>query len=133
MQFRTRDQALGEIPELVAASARVEFVRFSWLETEGHIGRLRFEICDSLHHLGALAVGAREFDLASSAIAEGLRLEPSSELLVRDLMLLRHETEGVAGVTESYEHLEASLAERGGREPNWTTRALFFELAGRLD
>lgn len=133
LQYRPREQALKEIPELVAGSSRIEFVRFAWLESEGHIARLRFEICDALHHLATLAIAAREFELAGSSIAEGLRLEPSSELLVRDLMVLRHETEGVAGVTQSYEHLEASLAESGGREPNWTTRALFFELAGRQD
>jgi len=45
-------------------------------------------------------------------------------------MVLRSELDGMPGLVEAYEALEAALGEIGGVEPSWATRALFDELAG---
>ena len=103
---------------------------YRWMETEGFVARLCFELCDGLHHLFALALARGDGELASRAIRYGLQLEPTSELLVRDQMILRSQSDGPLGVMECYEQLEAALVEIGGREPSWTTRALYDELAG---
>jgi DNA-binding SARP family transcriptional activator len=105
---------------------------FRWMNTEGLSARLCFELCDGLHHLFALTLAEGSLDLAARAVARGLQLEPTSELLVRDLMILRSQQDDSNGVTESYEQLEAALVEIGGREPSWTTRGLFEQLAGNV-
>jgi len=105
-------------------------VPFRWMLTEGLIDHLSFEICDAMHQLASLASAGGDFELAGRSIRAGLELEPTSELLVRDLMVLRSELDGMPGLVEAYEALEAALGEIGGVEPSWATRALFDELAG---
>lgn len=105
--------------------------RYRWMESEGHVARLCFELCDAMHELFALALAQGDLDLAERALDLGLSNEATSELLLRDLMILRNEQGRSDSITECYEQLEVALDEIGGREPTWTTRALFDELAGR--
>jgi DNA-binding SARP family transcriptional activator len=103
---------------------------YRWMSTEGLVEHLSFEICDSMHQLAALAFAEGDLELTARALKAGLDIEPTSELLVRDLLLLRHRVDGVAGVLESYAELEEALGAVGGAEPSWATRALFDDLAG---
>jgi hypothetical protein len=103
---------------------------FRWMITEGLVDHLGFEICDAMHQLSGLATAGGDLELAARAIRAGLELEPTSELLVRDLMVLRTHLEGMPGLVETFEALEAALAAIGGMEPSSATRALFDELAG---
>jgi DNA-binding SARP family transcriptional activator len=119
------------LAEVVERSLRPLAAAFRWMHTEGHLVRLSFELCDAMHQLFSLALAQSDFDLADRALLVGLANEPTSELLIRDLMILQNERGGSGAVTACYEQLEAALVEVGGREPSWTTRALFEELAGR--
>jgi DNA-binding SARP family transcriptional activator len=105
-------------------------VPFRWMLTEGLIDHLCFEICDAMHQLAALASAGGDLELAGRSIRAGLEVEPTSELLVRDLMVLRSQLDGTPGLIEAYAALESALGEIGGVEPSWATRALFDELAG---
>jgi DNA-binding SARP family transcriptional activator len=105
-------------------------VPFRWMRTEGLADHLCFEICDALHQLAGLASAGGDLELARRSIHAGLELEPTSELLVRDLMVLRSQVDGTPGLVEAYAALESALGAIGGVEPSSATRALFDELAG---
>jgi DNA-binding SARP family transcriptional activator len=100
------------------------------MRTEGLADHLCFEICDALHQLAGLASAGGDLELARRSIHAGLELEPTSELLVRDLMVLRSQVDGTPGLVEAYAALESALGAIGGVEPSSATRALFDELAG---
>jgi hypothetical protein len=104
---------------------------YRWMLTEGLLDHLCFEVCDAMHQLSRLASAGGDLELAARSIHAGLALEPTSELLVRDLMVLRSELDGLPGLIEVYEALEGALGAAGGVEPSWATRALFDELAGK--
>jgi DNA-binding SARP family transcriptional activator len=104
---------------------------YRWMITEGLVDHLCFEVCDAMHQLANLASAGGDLELAARSIHAGLALEPTSELLVRDLMVLRNEIDGLPGLIEVYEALEGALGAIGGVEPSWATRALFDELAGK--
>jgi DNA-binding SARP family transcriptional activator len=104
---------------------------YRWMLTEGLLDHLCFEVCDAMHHLARLASAGGNFELATRSIHAGLTLEPTSELLVRDLMMLQSELDGMPGLIEVYEALESALGAIGGVEPSFATRALFDELAGK--
>jgi hypothetical protein len=104
---------------------------YRWMLTEGLLDHLCFEVCDAMHQLSRLASAGGDLELAARSIHAGLALEPTSELLVRDLMVLRSELDGLPRLIEVYEALEGALGAAGGVEPSWATRALFDELAGK--
>jgi len=131
--------ARSEDPALAVGSLRRVLERVSWrpglpyrwMLAEGLVDHLCFEVCDAMHQLSQLASAGDDLELAARSIHAGLALEPTSELLVRDLMVLRSQLDGMPGLIEAYEALEQALVAIGGVEPSWATRALFEELAGK--
>ena len=123
--------ALGSLTLVLERSSWRPALPYRWMLTEGLVDHLSFEVCDAMHQLSRLASAGGDLELAARSIHAGLALEPTSELLVRDLMVLRSELDGVPGLIEVYEALEAALGAIGGVEPSSATRALFDELAGK--
>jgi hypothetical protein len=122
--------ALGSLTLLLNGSSWRPGHPYRWMLTEGLVAHLTFEVCDAMHQLSRLASAGGDLELAARSIHAGLALEPTSELLVRDLMVLRSGLDGMPGLVEVYEALESALGAIGGVEPSWATRALFDELAG---
>jgi DNA-binding SARP family transcriptional activator len=129
---RTEDAAaaLYSLTRVLEAPSWHPTVPYRWMLTEGLLDHLYFEVCDAMHQLAGLASAGGDHELCARAISAGLKLEPTSELLVRDLMVLRSQLDGMPGLVEAYEALETALSAIGGVEPSWATRALFEELAG---
>ena len=113
---------------LLDAPAFAAAAHYDWLLAEGLLGELRSEILDAAHHLATLALAVADRELARIAIDIGRHLEPASELLARDLIVLHSgagEAERAAAV---YAQLEAALGELGGNEPSTETRDLLGQL-----
>ena len=127
----SRHRALGSLSVVLDCSSWRPGLPYRWMLTEGLIDHLCFEVCDAMHQLARLASAGGDFELAARSIHTGLALEPTSELLVRDLMVLRSELDGMPGLIEVYAALEGALGAIGGVEPSSATRALFDELAGK--
>jgi DNA-binding SARP family transcriptional activator len=123
--------ALGSLSLVLDGSSWRPGLAYRWMLTEGLLDHLCFEVCDAMHQLSQLASAGGDLELAARSIHAGLALEPTSELLVRDLMVLRSELDGMPGLIEVYQALEDALGAIGGVEPSWATRALFDELAGK--
>jgi DNA-binding SARP family transcriptional activator len=115
--------------ELVPSEPNVATRRtYDWMTAEGLRVTIGAEIVDAAHHLAALALAANDLGLARWAIAKGRSVEPTSEMLVRDLLVALDASGDIDGLRAVFRDLEQALTDLGGSEPSPETRALFEHL-----
>jgi DNA-binding SARP family transcriptional activator len=98
---------------------------YGWFRSEGFSSSIRGDLLDGAHHLATLAFAADDLDLAGRAVAWGLGIDPISEILVRDAMVLNDRAGEPDLAIETYRGLERALEILADAEPSSETRALF--------
>jgi hypothetical protein len=102
---------------------------YDWMIAEGLDDDLRSEVIDALHHVASVAMAAGDQFLAEQTLEVGRRIEPASELLARDLLVLLSDAARHDEADARFAELERELAQLGGNEPSAVTRALWRELS----
>ena len=138
MSTRARTSSVPEAIELLAGA--LDLVGglpcsespsgWDWLVSRGLLTTMVSSVVDASHHLASLAIAGRELDLASWAVSKGRIVEPCSEMLARDAMILADLSGDPDALRREWHDLEAGLAILDGGEPSEETRALYEELAG---
>ncbi len=125
---------LTEALALLDGGGLARWPPYDWLLAEGLLEELRGEAVDASHQLAVLSLAGGDRGRAARAIEVGRSLEPASEMLARDLMVLAADSDDAEAARRVYTELEAALALLGGNEPSAETRALYLRLvsgAGR--
>ncbi len=122
--LRSALDLLGEHVFLASAAT------FAWAISEGMPEAVTAEVVDAAHHLASLALAGGDTGLAHWAVERGLRLEPASELLVRDGLVICEANGDRGALRQIYARLEADLERLSGAEPSSETRALYRQLLG---
>ncbi|HVB05015.1 MAG TPA: bacterial transcriptional activator domain-containing protein [Acidimicrobiales bacterium] len=115
--------------ELLDPAALARWPAWDWLAADGHLEALRSDVVDAAHHLATLATAGGEHALAAGILRGARLIEPASEILARDLMVLEAERGDTPAAARAYAELEAALAALGGNEPSAESRALYLRLA----
>jgi DNA-binding SARP family transcriptional activator len=103
---------------------------WDWVMAEGLLTTIVSSIVDCAHHLTTLAAAEGNVQLARWALARGRSVEPWSEILARDAMVVSDLDGDLDGVRRAWRELEHILDDLEGNEPSPETRALYEELTG---
>ncbi len=104
---------------------------WDWMLAEGLLATIAASIVDAAHHLATLGLAAGDTARARWAIAKGRSVEPWSETLARDTMVLADAEGDRDAVRRTWQDLEGALDRLDGNEPSPETRALFESLVGQ--
>jgi hypothetical protein len=97
---------------------------YPWCAAEGISAGMRAEIIDAIHDCATFALAVDAVDLARRAIDTGLVIDPLSEILVRDAIVVCERTGDHAAAHAYYRSLESALERLASAEPSNETRAL---------
>lgn len=101
---------------------------WDWVLAEGLLTTMVSSIVDASHHLASLAIATGDVERARWALARGRAVEPWSEILARDAMVVADLDGDPDAVRRAWRELEAGLDRLDGNEPSAETRALYEEL-----
>jgi len=83
--------------------------RYAWLAATGVERAMRALVVDAAHRLAMLRLDDDDPSGARVAVGDGLRLEPTSLLLWRDMLRSAHRLDAVAGVRRVVDEMSATL------------------------
>lgn len=123
-------ELLVDALSLVDGSPFADTSGWDWVLAEGLLPTIIASVVDGAHHLATLAIARQDSRLARWAVGRGRCVEPWSEVLARDVMVIADLEGDPDGVRRAWRDLELALGALDGNEPSSATRALYEELAG---
>jgi DNA-binding SARP family transcriptional activator len=125
---RALDLLAGAIDQLDAHCVLGEPMHFPWFRAMRYDEYIKTCLIDACHHLATLAFACDDHTTAKRALTFGRAVEPSSEILARDQMVLASMQGAPAEIEQIYHELTMTLNDLAGAEPSVVTSRLYMSL-----
>ncbi len=103
----------------------LEVSPYPWFEAMRYGEYIRTTLVDACHHLVALAQDSDQPELVRSILTLGHEIDPGSEIIARDLMVIADHLNDRAAIETVFRDLRVALEQLGGAEPSALTNRLY--------
>ncbi|HUY07458.1 MAG TPA: bacterial transcriptional activator domain-containing protein [Acidimicrobiales bacterium] len=105
-----------------------EVTLYPWFQAMRYGEYIKAILVDACHHLITLAQDSNQPDTLRAALALGHEIEPGSEIIARDLMVVADQEGNGQAIETIFRDLQTTLEKLGGAEPSALTNRLFHSL-----
>lgn len=123
--IRLLDRALRTVPTVHLLG---EVALFPWFQAMRYDEYIKATLVDACHHLVSLAQDSDLPEVVHAALRLGHEIEPGSEIIARDLMVVADQRGDRATIESVFRNLQMALEQLGGAEPSALTNRLFHSL-----
>ena len=105
-----------------------EVTLYPWFQAMRYGEFIKATLVDACHHLVSLAQDSDQPEVIRAALTLGHEIEPGSEIIARDLMVIADQLGDRAAIETVFRNLQMALEHLGGAEPSALTNRLFHSL-----
>lgn len=101
---------------------------YPWFQAMRYGEYIKATLVDACHHLVSLAQDSDQTEVVRAALTLGHEIEPGSEIIARDLMVIADQHGDRETIERVFRNLQMALEHLGGAEPSALTNRLFHSL-----